>query len=57
MKNVIDTDTAKNHTIEPYHFKVLGGVSSVHKQEDIVEATNNVSEAVQNEPRYKKLNR
>jgi flagellar assembly protein FliH len=50
MKNVIDTNTAKNHTIEPYHFKVLGGVSSVHKQEDIVEVTNNVSEAVQNEP-------
>ncbi len=51
MKNVIDTDTAKNHTIEPYHFKVLGGVSSVHKQEDIAEVTDNdVKEVAQNEP-------
>ena len=48
MKNVIDTNTAKNHVIEPYHFKVLGGVSSVHKQEDIVEVTDNVKEAAQN---------
>ena len=48
MKNVIDTNAAKNHVIEPYHFKVLGGVSSVHKQEDIVEVADNVKEAAQN---------
>ncbi len=34
MKNIIDKETSRNHTIEPYHFKVLGGVSNVHKMED-----------------------
>ncbi|WP_024954992.1 flagellar assembly protein FliH [Sulfurospirillum arcachonense] len=34
MKNIIDTAKAKNHTIEPYRFKVLGGVNTVHESEE-----------------------
>jgi len=49
MKNIIDTKTAKNHTIEPYHFKVLGGVTSVHEQEETVAVKENVNEIVKKE--------
>ncbi len=50
MKNVIDTDTAKNHLIEPYHFKVLGGVNSVYDGEKETILKEDVAKVVQNEP-------
>lgn len=34
MTNIINTKRANEHTIEPYHFKVLGGGISVIKSED-----------------------
>ena len=50
MKNVIDTDAAKNHVIEPYHFKVLGGVTNVYQggEEPIIKEE--VPEVVQSKP-------
>jgi flagellar assembly protein FliH len=45
MKNIIENGDAKSHTIEPYHFKVLGGVSNVHEPEEV----KNISEPVQDE--------
>jgi len=35
MKNIIENENVKNHIIEPYHFKVLGGISSVHEPEEV----------------------
>jgi len=49
MKNIIDSKTAANHRIEPYHFKVLGGVSSAH-EEEIVEVQANTEEVAKKEP-------
>ena len=49
MKNIIDTKTAKNHTIEPYYFKVLGGVSNVHEAQEEMVAQED-SEVVPKEP-------
>lgn len=37
MKNVIDTKVVNEHKIEPYRFKVLGGVNAVYKDESIPE--------------------
>ncbi len=34
MKNIIDTKSAKNHLIEPYHFKVLGGIKTTYQEEE-----------------------
>jgi flagellar assembly protein FliH len=53
MKNIIDNKNSKNHIIEPYHFKVLGGTSNAHKQEE----EQNTSElSAQSEPVQDKQN-
>ena len=49
MKNIIDNETVKNHTIEPYHFKVLGGVGNLHEPEELVVTKEDDSEVTQNE--------
>ncbi len=41
MKNIIENENINNHTIEPYHFKVLGGASNISEKEE----TNTVQES------------
>ncbi len=50
MKNIIDTEAAKNHTIEPYYFKVLGGVDNVHEAQDEAVFQEEIVEASQDSP-------
>ncbi len=50
IQNIIDTKAAKNHTIEPYRFKALGGVTSVHESQDEVVLQEEISEAPQKSP-------
>jgi flagellar assembly protein FliH len=42
MKNVIDNENSKNHTIEPYHFKVIGGDMIEPKEKDNKETTDEI---------------
>ncbi len=50
MKNIIDSESSKNHNIEPYHFKVLGGVSGAHEAEESAAAKEVAPKVVQSEP-------
>jgi len=59
MKNIINGKTAKDHTIEAYHFKVLGGIASVCNTEenmdskndaDKIEVDNDLTQEVKSEP-------
>jgi len=50
MKNIIDSKTIENHSVEPYHFKVLGGASNIHNEEQAQTVEENTEEPSQNEP-------
>ena len=53
MKNIIDNKAVKNHTIEPYRFKVLGGVGNLHEPEELVAVKEDDSEIIHNESQKK----
>lgn len=42
MKTIIDTQNNNGHTIEPYHFKVLGGTNVI--AEEIIKVEDNIQE-------------